>query len=305
VDNASEDGSVEFIKKNFPEVKLIQNESNFGFGGGNNVGIGQAKGEFIMILNNDTRLMPNCIEELRKSIERDERFGASASKILLNHGDNLIDVAGIAICLDGLSIGRGRLEDNNKFKKEEEVFFASDCACLYRKQMLYDIRVAGEFYDEDFFAYADETDLGWRARLAGWKSIYNPNAVVYHCHSASTSTYSPFKAFLVERNRIWVVIKSFPLSIVALGFIYTFQRYFFQAYGALTHKGAAGKFTKEANKIQLIRILLKANSSALCGLPKMLKKRRQIFTKKRISNKEVYEIFKKYGISAKEIAFKE
>ena len=113
------------------------------------------------------------------------------------------------VCPDGLSIGRGRLEKGDRYDEEVEVFFASDCACLYRREMLEDIGL----YDEDFFAYADETDMGWRARLAGWKCIYNPKAIVYHCHSASCRGNTLLlKPSLVERNRIWVAIKNFPVS---------------------------------------------------------------------------------------------
>ncbi|MGA2916367.1 MAG: glycosyltransferase family 2 protein [Sedimentisphaerales bacterium] len=305
VDNASEDDSVEFLQKNFPEVIVIKHSKNLGFGGANNTGIRTAHGKYIMMLNNDTRLEPKCVEELIKPIEKNERYGACASKILLQYEDNILDVAGIAVCLDGLSIGRGRLESGDKFNQEEEVFFASDCGCLYKKEMLDDIGLTNEIYDEDFFAYADETDMGWRAQLAGWKCIYSPQAVVHHYHSASSGSYSSFKAFLVERNRIWVAVKSFPLSILFLGIFYTFLRYFYQAFGALTGKGAAGRFTKEANKFKLIIILIKANISAFLGLPKMLKKRKEIMKKKRISNRGIYTLFKKFGISAREIALKE
>jgi len=305
VDNASKDDSVEYLRKNFPETKVIKHSKNLGFGAANNTGIRAARGKYIMMLNNDTRLEPKCIEELKKSIDKDEKYGACASKILLEYESNLLDVAGIDVCLDGLSIGRGRLESGDKFNEEEEVFFASDCACLYRKEMLEDIGLTNEIYDDDFFAYADETDMGWRAQLAGWKCIYNPQAVVHHLHSASSSNYSAFKAFLVERNRIWVAVKSFPVSFLILGVFYTILRYFYQALGALTGKGAAGKFTKEANEFQLIYILIKANISAFSGLPKMLKKRREIMRKKRISNREVYTLFKRFGISARKIALKE
>lgn len=305
VDNASTDDSVEYLQKSFPEIKVIKHSKNFGFGAANNTGIRAAQGKYIMMLNNDTRLEPKCIGELKKSIDKDEKFGACASKILLEYENNLVDVAGIVVCLDGLSIGRGRLESGDKFNEEEEVFFASDCACLYRKEMLDDIGLINEIYDEDFFAYADETDMGWRAQLAGWKCIYNPEAVVYHLHSASSSSYSPLKAFLVERNRIWVAVKNFPISFLILGIFYTILRYFYQALGALTGKGAAGRFTKEANKFKLINILIRANVSAFLGLPKMLKKRREIMKKKRISNRELYTLLKRFGIGARKIALKE
>ena len=114
VDNASTDGSVNWVEKRFPDIKLILNERNLGFGGGNNIGIQTSQGRYIMMLNNDTRLDPKCIEELKRSIEKDEKYGACASKILLEYKDNLIDAAGIVVYPDGLSIGRGRLEKGDR-----------------------------------------------------------------------------------------------------------------------------------------------------------------------------------------------
>jgi GT2 family glycosyltransferase len=301
VDNASTDGSADLIKMRFREVKLIVNDRNLGYGGGNNVGIQASHGKYIMILNNDARIDPDCIKELKRSIEKDKRYGACASKILLDGKGNLLDAAGITIYRDGLSIGRGRLENADRYQREEEVFFASGCACLLRKEMLDDIGL----FDEDFFAYADDTDMGWRAQLAGWKCIYNPKAIVYHLHSASSSAYSPLKAFLVERNRIWVAMKYYPISLLIVGQLHTLKRYIYQAYGALVGRGAAGKFTKIFSKIQLIKILFKVYYSVLKNLPIILQKRSKMKMKKRISNKEVYEFFKKFGISAKAIASKE
>jgi len=302
VDNASTDGSVDFLKEKFQDVHLIVNEKNLGFGAGNNIGIRASHGRYIMMLNNDTRLDPKCIEELRKSIEKDERYGACASKILLDSQPDIIDGVGIVVCPDGLSFGRGRLEKSDKYDEEEEIFFASDGACLYRREMLDDIGL----YDEDFFAYADETDMGWRARLAGWKCTYSPKAIVYHHHSTSSGgRVSAFKAFLVERNRIWVALKNFPISLIVLGQFYTLWRYLFQAYGALKGKGAAGRFTTGFSKIELVKILLKVYLSACKKLPLMMKKRRMIQRKKRISNREVYRLIKQYGISAREIALSE
>jgi GT2 family glycosyltransferase len=301
VDNASTDGSVELIKKNFSNIKLIVNETNLGFAGGNNIGIRASRGRYIMILNNDTRLDPKCIEELKRGIEKDERVGACASKILLENEEDLLDAAGIVIYPDGLSIGRGRLEKGNRYDEETEVFGGSGCACLYRREMLEDIGL----YDEDFFAYADDTDLGWRAQLANWKCLYNPRAIVYHFHSASSGTYSPLKAFLVERNRIWVSIKNFPLSLIILGQFFTLWRYLFQAYGALFGKGAAGRFTKGFSKIKLVKILAEIYLSFGKSFPVMLKKRKAVQDKKRISNREIYRIMRRFRISAKTIAFRE
>ncbi len=300
VDNGSTDGSLERVKEEFPEVRIVENRKNLGYGAGNNAGILASKGEYIMILNNDTRLDPRCVEELRKSIEKNRRLGACAAKILLGNERRLIDAAGIVVGMDGVSIGRGRLEPEDRYEREEEVFFASGCACLLRRRMLEDIGL----YDEDFFAYAEDTDLGWRARLAGWRCIYAPRAIVYHLHSASSGTYSPLKAFFVERNRIYVAIKNFPLSLIVLGQIYTVWRYFWQAYGALFGKGAAGGFTREFSKVALVKILARVYLSLWREVPRLLRKRSEVERKRRISNREIYDLIRRFGISAREIALK-
>jgi len=301
VDNGSTDGSVEFVKEMVLDVKVIANGKNLGYGGGNNVGIRSSRGPYIMILNNDTRLEPACIEELQRSIETNDRYGACASKILFEHGDRRIDAAGLVVCPDGLAIGRGRWDREDRYNAETEVFFASGCACLFRREMLEDIGV----YDEDFFAYGEDTDLGWRAQLAGWRCIYSPKAMVHHFHSASSGTYSHIKAYLVERNRIWVSLKNFPLGLVILGQFYTLWRYVWQAYGAFSGKGAAGRFTSEFTKAELISIVLRVYLSVWKGFFHLMKKRKAIQKRKRIPSREVYHILKKFGISAKEVALKE
>jgi GT2 family glycosyltransferase len=301
VDNGSTDGSAEWVRTHFPPVKLIENGKNLGFGGGNNVGIRASQGKYVMILNNDTRLDSFCVGALKESIEKDEKYGACASKILLQEGGDRIDAAGIAICPDGLSIGRGRLERSVLYDRETEVFFASGCACLYRREMLEDIGL----FDEDFFAYAEDTDMGWRARLAGWKCIYSPRAVVFHLHSASSGTYSHLKAYLVERNRIWVAIKNFPVPLLIFGQFFTLWRYLWQAYGAFTGKGAAGRFTSEFSKLDLLKILVKVYLSIWKSFPQLLGKRKVIQRRKRIPDREVYRLLREFGMSAREIALKE
>jgi GT2 family glycosyltransferase len=301
VDNASTDGSIEYIKDLLSDLRLIINYRNIGYGGGNNRGIEEAKGRYIFVLNSDTEIEKRCVELLWECIETDQRIGVTTPKILLYDRRDIIDAAGLTIYPDGLSIGRGRLEPQEKYNQREEVFFGSGCASLFRKEMLEEIGL----FDEDFFAYAEDTDLGWRARLARWKSYYVPEAVVYHHHSKKFGTYSPLKAFLVERNRIWVAWKNFPLPILCLWPFYTLWRYFYQGIGALIQKGASGRFGQESSSFLLIFILMKAYLSGLRGLPAILRKRKEVQTKKRMSNWEVFSLFKKYGIKAKEIAFKE
>jgi len=306
VDNSSIDGSPEMIEREYRDVILIRNKENLGFGGGNNVGIKNAHGSYIVMLNNDTELDKTCISEMKKAIEKDKRYGSCASKIYLKFEEDTLDAAGIAIYPDGLSIGRGRLERGYLYDREEEVFCASDCCCMYRREMLEDIRLDGfdEYYDYDFFAYADETDVGWRAQIRGWRCIFTPNAKVYHMHSASAGVYSPLKAFLVERNRIWLQMKCFPLALLIYGQFFTLTRYFYQAYGALFGRGASGEFSQEHSKIELIKVLLKVYYSAILGLPKMLKKRREIQKKRLISTGYMFKLLNIYGIKTKDIALR-
>lgn len=301
VDNASTDGSVEYLRDLFPDLHLIVSPENLGYGGGNNLGIRKASGRYLFILNNDTVLEKRCVEFLWRSIETDLRIGATTPKIVLDDQRGTIDAAGLTIYPDGLSIGRGRLEPEDKYKQTEEVFFGSGCASLCRREMLEEVGL----FDGDFFAYAEDTDLGWRARLAGWKSYYVPEAVVYHHHSRRFGTYSSTKAFLVERNRIWVAWKNFPFPLLCLWPYYTLWRLFYQGMGALTGKGASGRFGADSSVLLLLFVLLKAFLNGFGALPSILRKRRKIQRRRRISTGEVFNLFKKYGISAKEIAFKE
>ncbi len=303
VDNGSTDGSIDYIKDKFGNfVKLIKNKANLGFAEGNNIGIKNSSGKYILLLNNDTKGDPLWAEELIKVAESDDKIGMCASKILSLDNPKIIDNVGHLIYKDGLSRGRGRLEyDQGQYDNTEEVFLPSGCAGLYRKKMLNEI---GEF-DKDFFAYSDDTDIGIRGRLAGWKCMYVPRAAVYHKYSGSTSPYALFKAFLAERNRLWIAIKYFPLSVLLCNPYYTALRTLLQFYGTLTGKGAAGKFREQFSEWGLFSTLLKAYFSALKGLPRMWKKRRDLARLRRVSSNEIYDWFKKFKISVRELALKE
>jgi GT2 family glycosyltransferase len=303
VDNGSSDDSVEFIRQNFPGTNVICNPENFGFAKANNIGFSQAKGEYLFFLNNDTEVEQGCIEKLVATAERaDKHVGLFSPKILSYYKRDIIDNVGHLIYKDGLNRGRGRLEkDSGQYDRVEEICFVSGCACFCRRQVVDDI--GG--YDEDFFCYGDDADFGLRARLAGWQALLVPQAVVYHMYSATAGKYSPQKAFLVERNRFWVAVKIFPLSLLMLNCYYAMKRYLYQFYSVIVKKGSAGKFVEEFSKWHLVLVLCRAWLGALWGLPKMLKKRVTIQKSKKISNKEILGWFDKYGISLKELALKE
>jgi GT2 family glycosyltransferase len=303
VDNGSRDGSAEYVLERYRDVKVVSLPENIGFAGGNNAGIRAASGMYIALLNNDTKVDPEWIPSLLKEAEASPAVvGMWASKILSYDHPGVIDNVGLLMYPDGLGRGKGRLEkDEGQYDQREEAFFPSGCAGLYRHDMLDEIGL----FDEEFFAYADDVDLGLRARLAGWQCIYVPSAKVYHKYSASSSAHSPFKAFLVERNRIWVLLKNYPIEMIVISPFVTLTRLLVHLYGALTGKGASGRFSEQNSVLHAIAILLKAWYSALSALPSIIRQRRSFSKLRRIGRRELYRLFREFRISAYEIALKE
>jgi GT2 family glycosyltransferase len=302
VDNGSTDGSAPFVEEKYGDyVRIIRMEKNLGFTGGNNAGIRAAKGEYIVLLNNDTRTDPRWLEEFVKATDVNPRIGMWGSKIFSYGKRDQIEAVGELIYRDGLCRSKGQFElDQGQYEEMEEILFPPGCGAMYRKRVFEEIGL----FDEDFFAYADDAEIGIRARLAGWKSLYVPGAILYHKNSGTGGQYSPFKAFYVERNRFWMTLKYFPLPFLLISLFFTCYRFAFQAYGALSHRGAAGKFTKHYSPWRLIWVLFMAYGAGFRGLPRMLKKRRALKAFRKISYGEIWSWFDRFGIGAKEIALR-
>lgn len=300
VDNGSTDGSLQFLKAAYSgHILLIENPTNLGFAGGANAGIRVARGTYVALLNNDAVAQPAWLEALVKAADADPRIGMCASKIYLRGLDGLLDSAGLLLSPDGIGRGRGRLEKSREeLSHEEEALIPSGCAALYRRAMLDEIGL----FDEDFFAYCEDSDLGLRGRIAGWTCRYVPSAVVFHTYSASTSPYSLFKAFQVERNRIWVIVKCFPLRLIVPSVGYTLVRYLIQAYGALAGRGASARLMERTSIWAILRVLARAYGAALGRLPDMLRKRRQIESLRKVTTHEVCEWLKRYRLGIKDLA---
>ena len=304
VDNGSTDSSVEFVSRNFPSALIIENTENAGFARANNQGIKMATGKYVLTLNNDTVLERGFLSELAGAAEgSNEKTGMWAVKILSFDERDVIDsVGGLLIYPDGLAKGRGRLEkDSGQYDMAEEVFIPSACAGLYRRTMLDEVGL----FDEDFFAYCEDTDLGLRARLAGWRAANVPKAVVYHYYSGTGGRYTAFKAYLVERNHLWVALKNFPPLLLALFPLFTGWRLIMQVYGIFAGKGAGGRFVEGFSRTELIKVFFKAYLGAFGSLPAVLFKRRAIQKKRTVASKEVLSWFRTYGISAKELVLKD
>lgn len=301
VDNASTDDSVSFIESRFPGVSIIKNETNLGFAGINR-GILVAEGKYVAIINHDTRVDSNWLKALVEVAESSAEIGMCAPKILSLRDPSLIESVGLAIYPDGMARMRGWLEkDVGQYDEVQEILLPSGCAALYRKEMLDEVGLL----DEDFFAYCEDVDLGLRGRLAGWKAVLAPSAVVYHHYSGYAGGYSPLKAFLVERNHLWVALKNFPVRILLLVPLYALWRHCLQLYAALAHRGSVGQFLKGASAVEGVLILVKAYLAAAWGIPRMLRKRRKIQAKKRVSEAEIAEWFKRYQLSAWQLVFTE
>jgi len=303
VDNGSSDGSIDHVRARFGDaVRIVALAANTGYGCALNAGMRCARGRYLFALNNDTELDAACLSALFAAAAHYPTAGSFAPKILSFTERHRIDNVGHLLYADGLSRGRGRLEeDHGQYDRDEEILLFSGCAVLLRREMLSDIGA----FDEDLFAYCEDTDLGLRAQLAGWRCRAVPTAVVYHKYSASTAHYAPMKAFLVERNRAWVAVKCLPTPLLLVSPIFTLLRLGAQAVGALTHRGAAGRFTTDHSARALVAILLRALVAAIRGLPQAWRKRRPIQQRRRISHRQALAWVTRYGMSVREIAWKD
>lgn len=299
VDNASTDGSDKLVREKFPMMRFIQNGWNAGWGLACNAGMKASDSEYIVFLNNDAYMEKDCIAEMVKAVNGSPRYGSVASRILLWDEPEKTEVCGLVIYPDGSSCGRGRLGPADRYMSVEEVFCANDCCNLYRRSMINEI---GD-YDPDFFIYCDETDMGWRHQMAGWKCIYTPHAVAYHAHSQAAGSYSAFKAYHVERNRIFLCFKYFPLPALMASFFYSAWRYFYQVYlSAVEKKGALAHYQKHSSIWSGLAILLRAHFDAFKKLPVMWGRRREIFRQRKLSWGEFYNLFRVFGITTRQMA---
>jgi GT2 family glycosyltransferase len=263
VDNGSEDGSAEFVEAYAQQapypVQLIRNRENRGFCAANNQGIAAARGEFVALLNNDAEAGPHWLATLLEAFE-DSSVGMAASKVLVYEDPRIIDKVGHLIYLDGQNRGRGSGElDRGQYDQVEEVLWPDGCACMYRKAMLDEI---GGF-DEDFFAYADDAELGLRARIAGWRCLYMPQAVVRHHRGSTLGRQNPARLTLIERNRILLATKLFPWSLLWLNGVYYLGRLASGAAAAARGRGEASLYPGWRGKLRIARALIQGDLEAL------------------------------------------
>ena len=268
IDNGSTDGSVEAASR-FPRVTVLHNPRNEGFARAINQGIAHTGGEFIALLNNDAVAHPEWLEQMRRCMT-DPGIGMVAAKILVAANPRTIDKAGHLIYPDGQNRGRGSGQlDIGQYDREEEVLWPDGCAALYRRSMLDEI---GGF-DETFFAYGEDAELGLRARIAGWRCMYTPLAVVWHERAATLGLQSSRRVSLIERNRLLLAVRHFPLGLLLLNPFYYGARLLAGAVAAGRGEGEAGLFSGVIGKLRLAGAILRGDAEGLLLSPVMLWKR--------------------------------
>ncbi len=301
VDNGSDDGSLEVIgtfASRFP-LRLIRNQQNRGFCAANNQGIAAARGHLIALLNNDAEADPNWLSALQSACETRTDIGMVASKIVIHFEPTRIDKVGHLIYPDGQNRGRGAGEvDRGQYDHSTECLWPDGCAALYRKSMLDEI---GGF-DEDFFAYADDAELGLRGRIAGWDCVYAPAARVLHHRGATLGVGSFRRLVLIERNRVLLAAKLFPWRLLLLNPFYYLLRLSAGVLAAARGEGETRRYPGLAGKFRMAGALLRGDCEALYLLPRMLAKRKEIARFRKRSDAEVLVLLRQHRISLKEIS---
>lgn len=277
-------------------LRFIENDTNLGFGAAINQACANSQSPFLATLNDDAVAAPQWLEALLSAVDSQPGIGMCASQVRLM-GTEQLDSAGMLICADGSSKQRGHLASPSAYQRAEEVLAPSGSAALYRREML---EAIGGF-DEDFFLYCEDTDLGLRARWAGWKCWYAPNAIVYHHYSHTAGRATPLKAYYVERNRLFLLVKNFPVPNLIVAPIISIARYAWHVFALLKAQGAAARFRQDHNG-SLVALVLRAHWSLLLNWTTLLRKRRAIRNSARITPGAFRDLLRAHAISARQVA---
>ena len=226
VDNGSTDGSCSFVTANYPWVHMIELSENFGFCGAVNAGIRAAKAPYVLLLNNDTEVKEDFVEEMLAAIRRHKNAFSCGARMVQYHDRDRLDDVGNYYCALGWSFARGRGKDIHAYETEDNIFSVCAGAAIYRKKIIEKIG----YFDEEHFAYLEDTDIGYRARIYGYENWYAPKAIVYHVGSGTSgSRYNQFKTRYSSRNNIYLIYKNMPLlqiilnlPFLAVGFLIKF-----------------------------------------------------------------------------------
>ena len=283
VDNASRDGSISLVEREYPHAQLVRLDSNKGFAGAVNAGIRAARGEFIVILNNDTHAEPAFIKELYGALSEESDASMAAPKMLIARGPKIINSKGLGYSITGTNhdVGFG-LKDGAQFGERKWVFGPCGGAGMYRRNIFEDTGL----FDEDFFMYYEDVDYSFRAQLAGYRCVFVLAARVYHTEGGSGESLRKPRNYYFSRNAFAVIVKNYPARLML--------RYLHVILWEIAKRAGSP--------------LLKGDASALLGyiaalgrIGTMLKKRREVQRRKRVSDDYIEDILKRNRSVLKEI----
>ena len=281
-----------------PRIRIVENARNQGFGAAVNQGFQASHTPYLAVLNDDALAHAEWLATMLAAMESRPDVGMCASQVRL-FGEDRLDSAAMLVARDGSSKQRGHGRPPDDFPELEEALFPSGSAALYRRAMLDDIGL----FDSSFFLYCEDTDLGLRARWAGWKCLFVPGAVVEHHYSYSAGRASALKAYFVERNRLFVVAKNFPGRMLLAAPLVSIARYLWHVWYILQGRGSAARFRAEGNTgLRMIWYILRAHAAVLGSASRLWKQRRAIRAKARITPAVFRALIASHAISARRVA---
>ena len=270
VDDASTDDSVAYLRSEWPQVRVVELSENSGFARACNVCIRAAESPLVALLNTDMEVEPDWLRELVDALKRDPQAGSASGKILNFYSRDAIDAAGDLMLRSGAAVNRGEGQpDDGRFDRARRVFAPCAGAALYRRE-LFD-RVG--LFDEDFHSYNEDMDLGFRAQLRGYTSLYVPAARSYHMKAATTGRAKHFFSRAQRRNAIWLIVKNYPGGLLMRFLPYIVARQVVYLASSVPHG--------------MLREHLMAIGEAVRGLRRMLRKRREIQAARSVGNSDL------------------
>lgn len=279
-------------------ARVIENPRNAGFGGAVNQGWRASVTPYLATLNDDAVAHPDWLDALVRALESRPDAGMCASQVRF-FGEPRLDSAGMLVAADGSSKQRGFGRPPEDFPVAEETLLPSGSAALYRRSLLEEL----DGFDDRFFLYCEDTDLGLRARWAGWKCLYVPSAVVEHHYSHSAGRASGLKAYYVERNRLFVLTKNFPGRMLLAAPFVSLGRYLWHAWFLLQGRGSAARFRAEGNAgPKMIWYVLRAHAALLAHGRRLWRQRRAIRASARITPAIFRHLVRSHSISARRLA---
>ena len=281
-----------------PRVRVIANQRNVGFGAAVNQAFRASAAPYLATLNDDAVADPRWLETLLADAEAHPVTGMFASEVRLA-GTGTLDSAGMLIASDGSSKQRGHGAPPAHLTNANDVLFPSGSAALYRRAMLEKIGL----FDESFFLYCEDTDLGLRAQWAGWGCRYVPGAIVEHRYSHSAGRASPLKAYYVERNRLYTIVKDFPARMLWAAPFASIVRYFWHVAALMSGHGKTAEYRDEGHSAAMLPwLVVRANLAALFRLPALLSARRRIRATRRITPSEFRALLQRHSITVRQVA---